>query len=306
MLVVLFCLSLAGLLSPWLSRGLGFLSDTPGKLAWIVDLASHFQWFFLGGCLLAIIVLGSANHRWYLGLLVLTLPWLTAVSEAPWAMARHPATFTVASTNLWVGNRNLKTLAGWVSSARPDVVLALELNYEAADQMTLWSQYPYKKLIPADDGFGVGLLSRFPILESRTVPDDLNLPRLEAKIQLPEGPVDVIAFHPMPPYSPSAQAARDAGLRAAAEDMVKNASPGLIAGDFNATPWSYAMNAPIKAGLRRATGFAPTWPVMGKGILGIPIDQMLVSHHWHIVERTRGPDIGSDHLPILVRLALVR
>ena len=43
--------------------------------------------------------------------------------------------------------------------------------------------------------------------------------------------------------------------------------------------------------------------VMGGGILGISIDHILVSPHFAVVKTERGPDIGSDHLPVWFELS---
>jgi endonuclease/exonuclease/phosphatase (EEP) superfamily protein YafD len=39
------------------------------------------------------------------------------------------------------------------------------------------------------------------------------------------------------------------------------------------------------------------------GFAGIPIDLALVSANVRVVERCAGPDLGSDHLPVLTRIA---
>lgn len=38
--------------------------------------------------------------------------------------------------------------------------------------------------------------------------------------------------------------------------------------------------------------------------MGIPIDHVLVTRQWRVVEGGRGPDLGSDHLPLRFTLAL--
>jgi endonuclease/exonuclease/phosphatase (EEP) superfamily protein YafD len=48
-------------------------------------------------------------------------------------------------------------------------------------------------------------------------------------------------------------------------------------------------------------GWQPTWPT-GSMSLRIPIDHVLVEPDLVVLERQVGPDIGSDHLPVRVRL----
>jgi len=85
--------------------------------------------------------------------------------------------------------------------------------------------------------------------------------------------------------------------------------PMIIAGDFNMPPdsvvyrqyWDDYANAFSKAGF----GFGTTrWTKM-KGItFGIRIDHILSDEHWHPVRCWLGPDIGSDHLPVLADLRI--
>jgi len=81
--------------------------------------------------------------------------------------------------------------------------------------------------------------------------------------------------------------------------------PAIVVGDLNATPWSNAFSGLGHAGLLRATGLKPTWPAIGLGWMGIPIDHVLVTPHWSVMERQIGPNIGSDHLPVMVRIGLI-
>jgi len=44
--------------------------------------------------------------------------------------------------------------------------------------------------------------------------------------------------------------------------------------------------------------WAPTYPSEGRGLFGIGIDHVLVSSGFVQTGAERGPDIGSDHLPV--------
>lgn len=80
--------------------------------------------------------------------------------------------------------------------------------------------------------------------------------------------------------------------------------PGLVAGDLNATAWSSALHQAQRQGFRRTTPLIPTRPSALRSVSGIPIDHVLASPEWRTVESLRGPDIGSDHFPVAVRLVL--
>lgn len=80
----------------------------------------------------------------------------------------------------------------------------------------------------------------------------------------------------------------------------------LLAGDFNSTPWSFGLkgfDASIQ--LRRATQGVFSFPAGTRLPLPIlPIDQVYVGRDIGVESVTRGPDVGSDHYPIVTRLRL--
>ncbi len=81
----------------------------------------------------------------------------------------------------------------------------------------------------------------------------------------------------------------------------------MVLGDFNTTPWNYYFQKFLKeSGLRDSSqGFGPqpTWPNFSR-LLSIPIDHCLHSAEIVIVGRQIGPDVGSDHYPVIVDYAL--
>jgi endonuclease/exonuclease/phosphatase (EEP) superfamily protein YafD len=86
------------------------------------------------------------------------------------------------------------------------------------------------------------------------------------------------------------------------------AGPVILAGDFNMTPWSYRMQRLLAAaGLNRHATFLRSWPTGGQ--LGLPapailIDHVLTTPDIRTVSIEAGPNLGSDHLPIVARLRL--
>ena len=108
----------------------------------------------------------------------------------------------------------------------------------------------------------------------------------------------------MPPTSAAFHAERNGKLADRNSKALYREIPPIIAGDLNATPWSMAFNDLTDRGTRRSTTLRPTWPTALGGWVGIPIDHVLVSHRWRRVDSWRGPNLASDHAPVLVRLAL--
>lgn len=296
--------SLVGLMSPLLS---GLFTGSSGTIAWLVDLMSHWQWLYLASLFLACFILMLETPRWGLALLAAPLPWVTAGEQVP-ISAPDPSTrvLSVVSANVHFGNTDAVPLTRWLSNTSPDVVVLHEISPAYAQQLQAYANYPFKQLAPANDPFGLAILSRFPLTNIESVTDEGGITHVKALLDWNGHPVTLIAWHPMPPLSPEYHHARNVQLRALAETARRDGTPTILAGDLNATPWSNAFNGIGQMGLRRATGLAPTWPPAGLGLLGIPIDHVLISPHWQAVDRSRGPDIGSDHLPVVARITLAR
>jgi endonuclease/exonuclease/phosphatase (EEP) superfamily protein YafD len=84
----------------------------------------------------------------------------------------------------------------------------------------------------------------------------------------------------------------------------------ILAGDFNLPVdsaiyrehWSGFHDAFSDAGL----GFGYTeWPRMRRCIFGVRIDHVLTGDGWRCRRCWVGPDVGSDHLPLLADLSFV-
>lgn len=295
---VLAALSAAGLLLPLASR---FTPSLPDGLAWVLDLAVHWQWFYLAGLVLALVLLMFGRSRWLMAAILLPLPWLTAT---PAALTREDRgdTLVAAAANVQFDNELPDRLMQWVGTTRPDVLAILEISDRFAQELAHDDAYPYRLVHPREDPFGIALLSRHPILRHQLVSEENAPPRIEAVIDWNGTEVTVVALHPMPPISAADHGRRNRLLADLAARYADR--PTLIVGDFNATPWSSAFQTPGHRSFTLAGGLRPTWPASLRGLIGLPIDHVMVSHHWSVSDHAIGPDVGSDHLPILAAVSL--
>lgn len=87
----------------------------------------------------------------------------------------------------------------------------------------------------------------------------------------------------------------------------ERATPTVLAGDFNATPWTPALHRAVEAGglalARPDHGWYGSWPSPA-GDLGIPIDQVLHGAGVTVEDFVVLDIPGSDHRAVKVGLAL--
>ena len=244
-----------------------------------------------------------SSRRWVLVLCAVPLPWLTASEQAPKA-ERGGDVLVVAGANVNLANDDPRPLIEWLVAEQVDIVALFEVSAAYAGRLDTSAEYPFQQLVPRRDPFGVALLSRHPLLGAQLRYDADGIAQIEARVRWRGEFIDIVAMHPMPPLSPLFHAIRDKKLRAAADAAAASRSPTVLIGDLNATPWSSAFSGLADRGLRRATGVKPSWPAVASGMIGIPIDHVLVTPHWSLVDSRQGPSLGSDHLPVLAKIML--
>ncbi|HEY9250550.1 MAG TPA: endonuclease/exonuclease/phosphatase family protein [Rariglobus sp.] len=209
--------------------------------------------------------------------------------------------------NVHTANRNHLALLDLIDREQPDVIALLEVNARWLDALApLAARYPHAVRAARSDNFGIALFSRLPLDDARTVflgPSEV--PSIRASILLGGRPVRLLATHPIPPGTAERVLLRDQQLAEIARWCVDSPAPALVLGDLNCTPWSPAFRRLLREGLLAdtGTGLHPTWPV-SPWWLRIPLDHCLVSRPLRIADHRVGPDIGSDHFPLVVSLSM--
>jgi endonuclease/exonuclease/phosphatase (EEP) superfamily protein YafD len=244
------------------------------------------------------------------------MQWLPGVLMSGPASAHEPtattcgdATLRVVTANAWFANTDPAALVAWLSRSDADIIALQEITPQWVTALEpLARTYPYRKFMPRDDPYGIGLLSRWPIDDVQ--PMDFagdGMPSLVANIDVPGRRLRVIALHTPWPVVPELQVARDRVLQRAAALALTQPEATILLGDLNLTPYAPAFARLVSgSGLRDAlagVAWRPTWEA-GFWPLALPIDHVLVPRDSCVTAQEIGPDVGSDHRPLLVSLRL--
>ncbi|MBD7990299.1 endonuclease/exonuclease/phosphatase family protein [Ochrobactrum sp. Sa2BUA5] len=228
----------------------------------------------------------------------------SAQANVPLASARY----SLVQINLRYNNPEPKRVLQMIAQEKPDVITYQEAGSDWATWIDiLKGTYPYHFECHKDrSNMGVGILSRRPFSEGseQTCLGDDRL--AITSIDFSGTRVNVAAYHSVLPW-PFSQATV---INALVPELQKITGPSIIAGDFNATPWSNAVYRIEKASSTKAiTGIGGTWmpqslPVKLASFIGLPIDQILVSPDIEAPVAASREEAGSDHLPVRLEFSV--
>jgi endonuclease/exonuclease/phosphatase (EEP) superfamily protein YafD len=148
------------------------------------------------------------------------------------------------------------------------------------------------------------VLSRHPFQASGVEPGDRDAPP-RVWIKFGDGPnaLTILASRIEKPTVAPARHRRQ--LESLAKTVQALDGRILVAGDFNDTPWSFGFREFVSnSGLAHMGRFLPSFPAGDHGLPQLAIDHMFASSSLGFEDAWLGPDIGSDHLPLLARVTL--
>lgn len=296
--------TLLGFLAPWHAAADLANAMTPYTLAGFAVL-SALAW----GCgRSGLLRLSSAFFVLNLGLFL--TPLAGVASRGPAAAGGAALPLKIVSFNLYWDGRDPSAIRDYLVGEAADIVVLQEADsrHRAALLPLLKSAYPHIVTCEGYPGCDLALLSKRPWLTAGVadVQDEHPLAVWARFEGGRTGAFIVATAHISWPLSGGDQMAEISDLVA----WLRSATdPILIAGDFNATPWSFALRRlQWDSGLLRHATFATSWPVAGSfepipGPLFL-IDHVLSSPEFSSLGLSTGPDLGSDHLPIVAHVQL--
>ena len=299
-----------------IALGVGFTLATIlgffGPMWWAFDVLSSFRFQYAVVLLVVGLLYGMAFGR-ASSLIFVAAGLVNAALVLPLFIA-SPASASgddalkIVSFNVQASNQNRDVITRWVANSGADLVFLLETSSDW-DATLSDASLPYVVMdeIPEDRVYGITVLAREEL--------DVDLLRVgvtkdvvvRAEASIGSDPVAVYAFHPRSPTSETDAEYRDQVMEEVAAMVDAETVPAVVVGDLNATPWSYAFKKLANEGnlvdSLRGNGYQASWPASLWFGFKIPIDHMLHTAELTTVTRDLGPDLGSDHAPLMVTVA---
>lgn len=221
------------------------------------------------------------------------------------------SSFRMITSNVLMTNRDSTPLLSLIKKHQPDIVITLESDQWWQDRLDTLDEYTYRIACPLDNLYGMHVYSRLPLSNTRIsylVEDDK--PSMSATVQVSPGiDVQLNVVHPAPPApgENDESTERDVELLLLAKAVAGSKEHIVVAGDLNDVAWSATTRL-----FRQLSGLLD--PRIGRGLFNTfsadhwyarwPLDHIFVSRHFKVVDIQRLPNIGSDHFPLMVELAI--
>ncbi|MEZ4591683.1 MAG: endonuclease/exonuclease/phosphatase family protein [Chloroflexota bacterium] len=279
-----------------------------GFVHWLGDVVALFVPYLAGGTAVLLLIFLLLRHRTGLilsgmALLLNLLPLMAYLPKSDSAVASQPTDLRLMVYNIYYRNNDLDAIRAEVDAFDPDIIFLMEYSFAIqAEIEAQFADYPYRLIEPSRMTSGVALFSRVPITASEVYRfEGTRIPIIEAIFDVAGQAVTLVGGHPWPPID------RWASLHALQVADVQRVAaladgPLIVAGDFNAVPWSFALRQlQAAAGVqdtRRGLGRLTTWS--GPPLVRLSLDHVFASDELAVQGYAYGQPGGSDHLPLVV------
>jgi endonuclease/exonuclease/phosphatase (EEP) superfamily protein YafD len=237
---------------------------------------------------------------------VLGIPVSGSVTAAPTGPASTELRLVVA--NVEVGNTDFGAVRRLVLQTRPDLFGVTELTPSMARQLVeQLPRYRTSVVEARKDAYGIGVFSRVPLLSARVTHFPSDGPAtIVARLRVSRETVTVVVTHVHTPFAGSIHVRQLEALAAAARSQL--GGPIVVCGDFNTPPWTgplrrFAADSRLHDvyGSRAWAGYS--WPTWGS-LLRVPLDNCFVGNGVAVTDHRDGPNVGSDHRPLVVDVSV--
>ena len=277
-----------------------------------IELFSHFRLQYLAASVILFVVFAVLRDRTY-SIALLGAAALNASFIVPWYFGAQQvvgdSSIKLLHANVFSGNDQYSRLLELIEDEQPDVIFLQEVTpLWLRATRPLQNDYPFFYTEPRLDNFSIAVFSRLALDSVAHIDSPpLGYPTIVATLTVDGEALTLINTHSMVPFGRANVEARDEQLESVADIANQAAGAVLLTGDFNATVWTRAYQALEEdTGLRntrKGIGILPTWPTF-MPLAMIAIDHALVSENIEVIESRTGRHIGSDHLPLVLSVAL--
>jgi endonuclease/exonuclease/phosphatase (EEP) superfamily protein YafD len=213
----------------------------------------------------------------------------------------------IACFNVVMTNTNYDATIQSALSTQADFIVFEEIyeNWAKELEEKLKDQYPYYKLVPQNNLYGIGVFSKYP-LENIEIFNFGNVPSIRADIRIHHSLITTISSHLGSPGSYGGYAVRNKQLLDITNYLDTISSLKLAIGDYNATPWDECIiNFKNQTQLMDSRkNLSPTFPTIFAPAL-IPLDYIFHSKEFECIEFKTIDNGDSDHKGIVGKYLLL-
>jgi endonuclease/exonuclease/phosphatase (EEP) superfamily protein YafD len=288
-----------------------------GRWSASLDVFNHLEPLWLAGSVIALALwLTAGRPGWLTGAMAGAGVVVALFQMAPELIATRALTpptpgaerLKIIQFNAWSRNADPPGTLRWILSQDADVVVLEEALGSADVVQGLRRAYPYRRTCNGRTYCEIEMFSKAPPIAWAGLMPDLGLPAAWAIYQGAGGPFTVVGMHAAWPFPVGLQRSQTDTLAKIIAGMSKDRM--IVAGDFNSTPWSFALRRQDRLfGLERRTRKLASWPARAYHALKLqppfpllPIDHVYAGRGWRTVSVQRGPRLGSDHYPLIIVL----
>lgn len=285
---------------------------------WFCDLCNQLRLVFMVPLGLALLLAALRNNTLMaigstILLCAIGIPLFTIQGDKHTETAELKTISVVNFNTEFQHNNNITGFIQYCKEKKPDVIVLTESRQK-------WVDAIMEKLEPGVcmsimKGPGISIFSNFPIQGSQvTYKGKSQHPQISAQLIVDNKIVHLSMLHLAAPQTISGYNDRISELSDLAAQLKETESPKIVLGDTNCANWSPPVQNFLKEANLKDTqdGFMmrPTWPARPGKVFGlpippfVPIDNIFVSKDFHVIDRVVGPALGSDHLPVYVKLQL--
>lgn len=274
------------------------LAFAPDPFLLMIARAFLWQWSL---CALALALFALFTKRWWSAgaalLVALLLAFPPQRTVQPELRVGGEALVRVAQMNVFQPNDDHEEVVAAAIATDADVISFQEVSPEWASvlEQSLAHAYPYHRLVPRTNCYGIALFSRIPFLRVEALPLQRRA-MLCAEVETSAGPVRLLSVHATSPGSYGHYRERNAQLRELADRINESPMPVVLFGDLNTVSWDRALvELCSRTGLREPPANTDaTWPSFA-GLALIPLDHILVTRQLAVDELDIFSISGSDH-----------
>ena len=277
---------------------------------WVVAAAALSP-YLMPAAGLALLVFGLFGH-WMPAAIAAALTIAAVAGHLPWYLGgRAPgpgATVRVVSANLYLGRADPAAVSR-LAVEHADILAVQELTGDCAAALSplLATDFPYAMVRPRDKAAGVGIWSRYPIVDSGS-DESFSRGFIHARVRAPGAELTVVSTHMPPPRSAFGSWLDEIRRLGPALSALPRTGPVVVGSDLNATPDVREFRRVLRDGYRDAAaqanaGLTRTYPTH------IPVPPFLAVDHILTRDATTTslrtvPVAGSDHLALAATVVL--